>query len=117
MAIAHKRAPEGPKQDLIADLWCGRLAYAGVRDEVRQLMEEREVLDKAEELLEAYKEEAVRSLRYLPNATLKGLLRRVVGKIFSEQLIEGYCSEFEARNATGRAAGTQPARTGLLTNR
>jgi geranylgeranyl pyrophosphate synthase len=117
MAIAHKRAPEGPKQDMIADLWCGRLAYAGVRDEVRQLLEERGVLDKAEELLEAYKEEAVRSLRYLPNATLKGLLRRVVGKIFSEKLIEGYCSEFEARNATGRAAGTQPARSGLLTNR
>ena len=117
MAIAHKRAPEGPKQEMIADLWCGRLAYAGVRDEVRQLLEERGVLDKAEELLEAYKEEAVRSLRYLPNATLKGLLRRVVGKIFIEQLIEGYCSEFEARNATGRAAGTQPARSGILTNR
>ena len=38
------------------------------------------------------------------NATLKGLLRRVVGKIFPRQLIEGYCSEFEARNAAGGEA-------------
>ena len=57
------------------------------------------MLEKAEELLEAYKEQAVRSLRFLSNATLKGLLRRVVGKIFGERLIEGYCKEFEARNA------------------
>jgi len=112
LAIAHKRAPEGPQRDMIADLWCGKVAYGSVRDDVRRLLEERAVVEKAEELLEAYKEQAIRSLRFLPNATLKGLLRRVVGKIFSEQLIEGYCSEFEARNATGRAAGTQHARAG-----
>ena len=28
---------------------------------------------------------------------------------FGERLIEGYCSEFEARNAAGRAAGAHPA--------
>lgn len=106
LAIAHKRAPEGPQQDQIAALWRGDLDYADVRDDIRRLLDDRGIIGKAEELLEAYKEEAVRSLRYLPNATLKGLLRRVVGKIFSEQLIEGYCSEFEARNATGRAAGS-----------
>ncbi len=106
LAIAHKRAAEGAQQDCIADLWCGDTTYAEARETVRTVLEGRGVLEKAEELLEAYKEEAVRSLRYLPNATLKGLLRRVVGKIFSEQLIEGYCSEFEARNATGRTAGS-----------
>ncbi len=65
-------------------------------------------IEKAKDLLEAYKEEAIRSLRFLSNPTLKGLLRRVVGKIFGEQLIEGYCSEFEARNAASRAAGPHP---------
>ena len=54
-------------------------------------------------------EQAVRSLRFLHEATLKGLLRRVVGKIFPRTLIEGYCSEFEARNAPGGAVGAQPA--------
>ncbi len=49
------------------------------------------------------------SLRTLTNPTLKGLLRRVVGKIFPRTLIEGYCSEFEARNAPDREARTQTA--------
>ena len=34
-------------------------------------------------------------------------MRRIVGKIFGEKLIEGYCSEFETRNAASRATGTQ----------
>lgn len=114
MAIAHKRAPEGPEQDRIADLWCGRVPWSDVRDEVRTLLETRGVISKAEELLDAYKEQAVRSLRFVPNATLKGLLRRVVGKIFSEQLIEGYCSEFEARNAPGGPAGSEHPRESVL---
>lgn len=113
LAIAHKRAVEGSQRELIANLWCGKLSYAAERGRIRAVLEERGVVEKAEELLEAYKEEAVRSLRYLPNATLKGLLRRVVGKIFSEQLIEGYCSEFEARNATSRAAGAHRAGNGV----
>jgi len=68
------------------------------------------VVDEARELRIAYEMEAVHSLRPLTNSTLKGLLRRVIGKIFGdEHLIEGYCSEFEARNAAGRASGAQPA--------
>jgi hypothetical protein len=69
-------------------------------------------LDAAERcrgLLEAYKEEAVRALAALPNAGLKGLLRRVIGKVFTVE-IQGWCGEFEARNAAGRAAGAADAR-------
>ena len=40
---------------------------------------------------------------------LKGLLRRVVGKIFNDIEMKGWCSEFEARNAAGRAAGADAA--------
>ena len=66
-------------------------------------------LEKASELREAYEQQAISSLRTLTNPTLKGLLRRVIGKIFGDNLIEGYCSEFEARNAAGGAPGAQPA--------
>ena len=59
-------------------------------------------------LLDAYKEEAVRSLAALQNASLKGLLRRVVAKIFAIE-VKGWCSEFEARNAAGRPAGAEAA--------
>ncbi len=108
LAIAHKRAEGDSERALIESLFRGETKYAKVSGEVQRLLRERGVAEKADDLLEAYKEEAVRSLRFLSNATLKGLLRRVVGKIFGEKLIEGYCSEFEARNAAGRAAGAQP---------
>ena len=52
------------------------------------------------------KEEAIRSLWRLENPGVKGLLRRVIGKIFNETQIKGWCNEFEARNAPGREAGT-----------
>ena len=109
MAIAHKRALQGREKDLIASLFRSDCRYSEVSAEVQRILVDRGVTGKAQELLEAYKEEAVRSLRFLSNPTLKGLLRRVVGKIFGEQLIEGYCSEFEARNAASRAAGPQLA--------
>jgi geranylgeranyl pyrophosphate synthase len=108
LAIAHKRAENG-EAELLEKLVTRKVAYKDVAPQLRRILAERGVLDKADELLEAYKEDAIRSLRFLANPTLKGLLRRVVGKIFGEKLIEGYCSEFEARNAAGRAAGAQPA--------
>ena len=63
---------------------------------------------RARALLDAYKEQAVRTLTTVDHAGLKGLLRRVVGKIFSVE-IKGWCGEFEARNAAGRAAVAQSA--------
>ena len=37
-------------------------------------------------------------MRDLENASLKGLLRRVIGKIFNDTEIKGWCKEFEAKN-------------------
>ena len=61
------------------------------------------------ELLESFKEEAIRSLPALSNASLKGLLRRVVGKIFAQE-IKGWCREFETRNAADRAPVAEAVR-------
>ncbi|MBP7949481.1 MAG: polyprenyl synthetase family protein [Verrucomicrobiales bacterium] len=49
-------------------------------------------------LMERYKEQAVRSLQEVENPNLKGLLRRVVGRIFNELEIKGWCREFEVKN-------------------
>lgn len=54
--------------------------------------------DRCRDLLERYKEEAIRTLRDVENANLKGLLRRVVGKIFNDTEIKGWCKEFEQKN-------------------
>jgi geranylgeranyl diphosphate synthase type II len=107
LSIAHKRA-EGEAKALIAKLFSREVRASQLNGQLHAALNGCGAIEKAKDLLEAYKEEAIRSLRFLSNPTLKGLLRRVVGKIFGEQLIEGYCSEFEARNAASRAAGAQP---------
>ena len=105
LAIAHRRA-EGEERDTVAAVIRG--GVNGHRRALEEIVARRGVVEKTEDLLEAYKEDAIRSLRYLSSPTLKGLMRRIVGKIFGETLIEGYCSEFEARNAAGRASGAEP---------
>ena len=49
-------------------------------------------------LMESYKEAAIRSLQDVELPNLKGLLRRVLGKIFNELEIKGWCREFEQKN-------------------
>ena len=106
LALAHERA-RGDAKERLAAAW-GRAAGVRAAD-VRELLAEMDAAERCRGLLEAYKEEAVRALAGLPNAGLKGLLRRVIGKVFTVE-IQGWCGEFEARNAAGRAAGAADAR-------
>jgi hypothetical protein len=66
----------------------------GVAD-VEKLYVDAKADERCRDLLERYKEEAIRSLRDLENPSLKGLLRRVLGKIFNDTEIKGWCKEFE----------------------
>ncbi|MBU0638693.1 MAG: polyprenyl synthetase family protein [Planctomycetes bacterium] len=109
LAIAHKRAVAGDEARLTTALWRGTCDYTKVAAEIEQLLREHEVLETAESLLEAYTAQATRALHPLQSATLKGLLRRVLGRIFGDKQIRGYCREFEARNAGSRTAGPDPA--------
>ncbi|MCC6537847.1 MAG: polyprenyl synthetase family protein [Bryobacterales bacterium] len=70
------------------------------------LMAHYQVAERLGHSLESYKEAAIRTLPELHNSSLKGLLRRMVGKIFRAE-IQGWCSEFEARNAAGSEARAQ----------
>ena len=54
-------------------------------------------------LMEAYKAQAIGSLMALRNANLKGLLRRVIGKMFNDFEIMGCCDGQPARHEPGRA--------------
>ena len=40
---------------------------------------------------------------HLDNASLKGLLRRVMSKIFKDLQLQGWCSEFEKKNLAAAA--------------
>jgi geranylgeranyl pyrophosphate synthase len=101
LALACDKAGAAGR-DRVMTLW------RGDRDEFRALVRAEALDDRARALLEAYKEQAIRTLPSLHSASLKGLLRRVVGKIFRVE-IKGWCSEFETRDAAGRQAGANAA--------
>jgi geranylgeranyl pyrophosphate synthase len=95
-------------RDRVMALWLGGRITADDRAAFRKMLGELDVESRARALLEAYKEQAIRTLPSLDNASLKGLLRRVIGKVFRVE-IKGWCSEFEARDAAGRQAGAPAA--------
>ncbi|MBI2928863.1 MAG: polyprenyl synthetase family protein [Verrucomicrobia bacterium] len=101
LAVAHEKAKDA-KKALLDSVW-RRTPQAGVTPaHIEQLYAELKADERARVLLETYKEEAIRSLRDLENPNLKGLLRRVIGKIFNDAEIKGWCKEFEAKNAALR---------------
>jgi geranylgeranyl pyrophosphate synthase len=106
MAIAYERAQAASKE-MLALAWTktGEVETS----EIRRLLVESGAEDRCRTLVELYKEQAIQTLPDLQNSSLKGLLRRVVGKIFRVE-IKGWCSEFEARNAAGSAAGSAATR-------
>ncbi len=107
LAIAMDRA-KGESRAVVEQFW-RRAAGADDIGRLTEALAEAKAEDQCRGLLEAYKEEAVRSLKDIDHPSLKGLLRRVIGKIFSVE-IKGWCSEFEARNAAGGEARAEAAR-------
>ena len=105
LAIACERATGEQKQ--LLDRLCHRQTVPSA--EVEAVYQQLKADDRARTLLETYKEEAVRSLREVENANLKGLLRRVIGKIFNDTEIKGWCGEFEAVNLAARNGHPAPA--------
>jgi geranylgeranyl pyrophosphate synthase len=114
LAIAHERA-SGDKKAVLDSFW-RRAPLAGSSPaQVEQMYTELKADERARVLLETYKEEAIRSLREVENANLKGLLRRVIGKIFNDTEIKGWCKEFETKNGAARSvAHLEPAANGAL---
>jgi geranylgeranyl diphosphate synthase type II len=116
LATAHERA-EGAQQAATAALWQRRLPDGMTVADIEQLYRDEKADERCKELLERYKEEAVRSLRDLENPSLKGLLRRVIGKIFNDTEIKGWCKEFEAKNllaVTGTAASLEKSESPVV---
>ena len=103
LADAHEKARDEDKK-LLDALWRRLEPAAATVPRVRGIVHDSKADDSCLLLLERYKQEAIRSLQAVENATLKGLLRRVIGKIFNDLEIKGWCSEFEAGNGVGATA-------------
>jgi geranylgeranyl pyrophosphate synthase len=97
LAVAHEKAKDA-QMEMLASIWRRQWPDGLTPTQVETLYTELKADERAKVLLETYKEEAIRSLRDLENQNLKGLLRRVIGKIFNDVEIKGWCKEHEKLN-------------------
>lgn len=97
LAVAHEKAKDA-KKELLASVWRRQLPVGVSVKDIEALYTEVGADLRAKTLLETYKEEAIRCLQDLDNPNLKGLLRRVLGKIFNDVEIKGWCKEQEQAN-------------------
>ncbi len=111
LAEAREKA-KGDTRALFDALWERRTPAGTTVPQVRQAVHDTGADDRCLTLLESYKQEAIRSLQQVENASLKGLLRRVIGKIFNDLEIKGWCSEFEAKNGVLPASEPEIAAAG-----
>ncbi len=94
LALAYERA-NGSEREFLETIWRRQRSPGEDLSRLEQLLVDLGAAERARALLETYKEEAIRSLGELANANLKGLLRRVVGRIFNTAEIKGWCTEIE----------------------
>lgn len=100
---------KGEIKETMDRLWNGELTQPLDKATIREWAQTSTAHEKAMLLLESYKEQAIRSLQGVDNANLKGLLRRVIGKIFNDLEIKGWCREFEVKNAATHPREAEPA--------
>lgn len=108
LALLYERTARAPEERALVEKTIRGAASPAERAQVRELLGTYEVPQKCRSLQEAYKEEALRALAELQTPSLKGLLRRVISKMFSIE-VKGWCNEFETRNAAGGEAGAVAA--------
>ena len=102
LAIGYERA-KGDDREVLEKIW--RRAANLDATEAREVIERVGAVDRSKQMMESYKEQAIQTLTDVQNPSLKGLLRRVVSKIFGVE-VKGWCSEFETRNgAADQGAG------------
>jgi geranylgeranyl pyrophosphate synthase len=104
LAVAHEKAKDAQKE-LLRAVWHRQLPAGVTTAVIESLYTELGAEARARILLETYKEESIRCLRDLENPNLKGLLRRVLGKIFNDVEIKGWCKEQELKNGVRDGVG------------
>ena len=105
IALAAERA-RGDDRALLGRLAAGQPDASLSAERLRGAIQTAKADEKAALLLEGYKEQAVRALDGLADPTLKGLLRRIVARIFNELSFAGYCREQETKARASEAAQT-----------
>ena len=104
LAIAHESAT-GPDKQRLEEVWSRRAEFSDYADELRRLFDRAGVVQRTRQLLESYEHLALRSLDRLDNPSLKGLLRRVVTRIFNDVGPMFCCNDYQSSHAPQRPEG------------
>ena len=104
LSTALERSKNDDKK-FMQDVWSGKgeINFKPINgfekpiDRIRHIVRDSRTDERTLLLLETYKQTAIRSLQDVSNANLKGLLRRVLGKVFNDLEIKGWCREFEMK--------------------
>jgi geranylgeranyl diphosphate synthase type II len=108
LALAYERAA-GDARSALEEAWRQRVRIGPMTRHLERIFAELKVEQTARQMLASYKQEAIRSLQPLDNADLKGLLRRILGRIFNDIGVKDPFSDFQAPHAPGRQASAEPA--------
>ena len=95
LALAYERAGRAEK-GLLESVWDKSAEASGRIEEIEKVLAELKVEKLASDLMESYKSRAIGCLYQLSNSELKGLLRRVIGKIFDDFEMMGCCNDRKA---------------------
>jgi geranylgeranyl pyrophosphate synthase len=104
LAMAYERT-EGAEKKLLESIWNMSIKPDSVESELKNIFTMLKIDRSAWELMENYKSQAIGSLGNLKNTNLKGLLRRVIGKIFDDFEVMGCCDDHKAGYAQGSKSG------------
>jgi len=96
-AIAWEQAKQNDRK-VLESFWKTSDHSNALTQSVFEIMARLKVKTLALDLLEFYKQQAISSLKPLDNAAFKGLLRRIISKIFNEIDIMGCCDDYKTGN-------------------
>jgi len=107
-ALAFEMAQDDDRK-LLESMWRRRTAPAGARQRITGIFAKLKVEQAALGLMKFHKSRTIGALAPLKNGALKGLLRRVVGKIFNDIEVMGCCNEYKAGHAQSGRPGEASA--------
>jgi len=108
MALATEEA-HGSTRGLLVRAWREPSVREAELDSILELFRDMDMEGRVRSLLEQTKARAIDILMEIRNPALKGLLRRVVGKIFGDFVRMGCCNDAETRDDSGPGQGPETA--------
>lgn len=95
LALAYERAGRA-ERELLDKVWSSSAGSVPPVGEIERVLAKLKVEKLASDLMESHKSRAIGCLYQLTNSDLKGLLRRVIGKIFNDFEMMGCCNDRKA---------------------